>query len=122
MTLRRLTKNTIAVSRLYNLIQWIISMTGWLRSWRVVIRKRLVRILIPPPSCASSVKEATREAAGFHNRAISVLWILLVMAATLPARAQTAAAPAKKPSAKATSAANNKKTPAPAKKHVAAAP
>src|SRR6266853_4867866 len=119
MTLKRLTKNTIAGSRPYNLIRSIIFMTGWLKSWPEAIRKRLVHILTPRRSCATSRTTATAKGACFHSRATSITtsssilhsiaFILLVIAAACPAHAQTHAKRAKKPPAKAPSSAPNKK-------------
>src|SRR5258707_8793910 len=119
MTLKRLTKNTIAGSRPYNLIRSIIFMTGLLKSWPEAIRKRLVHILTPRRSCATSRKTATAKGACFHSRATSITtsssilhsiaFILLVIAAACPAHAQTHAKRAKKPPAKAPSSAPNKK-------------
>src|ERR1700726_4334232 len=122
MTLRRPTKNTIAGSWLYNLILWIISMIGWLKFWPAAIQMLLGRIPIPPPSCANRVKTAARDAARFHNRAVSIPSLLLVIAAAFPMHAQTPAKHAKKRSAKTTAAAKNKDTAPPAKKNVAAPP
>src|SRR5258707_14827295 len=120
MTLKRLTKNTIAGSRPYNLIPSIIFMTGWLKSWPEAIRKRLGHILTPRRSCATSARTATAKCASSHSRAISIAtpssilhsiaFILLVIAATCPAHAQSHAKRAKKPPAKTSSAAPNKKT------------
>jgi soluble lytic murein transglycosylase len=82
----------------------------------------LGRIPIPPPSCANRVKTAARDAARFHNRAVSIPSLLLVIAAAFPMHAQTPAKHAKKRSAKTTAAAKNKDTAPPAKKNVAAPP
>src|SRR5882672_1806861 len=132
MTLKRLTKNTIAGSRPYNLIPSIIFMTGWLKSWPEAIRKRLVHILTPRRSCATSRKTATAKGACFHSRATSITtsssilhsiaFILLVIAAACPAHAQTHAKRAKKPPAKAPSSAPNKKATTSTKKSIPSTP
>ncbi len=56
MTLRRLTKNTIAGSNPSSLIQWTTFTTGWWKYWAAEIRKRLASILTRLPSCAGSAK------------------------------------------------------------------
>src|SRR5258706_6308613 len=131
MTLKRLTKNTIAGSRPYNLIPSIIFMTGWLKSWPEAIRKRLAHILTPRRSCATSARTAAKGACS-HPRAISIAppssilrsiaFILLVIAVACPARAQSHAKRAKKPPAKASSSAPNKKTTTSTKKGLATTP
>src|ERR1700719_1224272 len=132
MTLKRLTKNTIAASRPYNLIQWIISMTGWLKSLPGAIRKRLVHILIRLQFCVTSAKTAAAEGAWFHPRAISITvssiisvsiaLIFLVIGAARPASAQTQARRAKKPSAKTSSSTPNKRATASSKKGIPTTP
>src|SRR5260370_11641920 len=122
MTLRRPTKNTIAGFRPFNLIRWIISMTGCLRSWPVSIQKRLVRILIPPRSCATSAKTAAGEAAAFRFRAILIPLTLLMIGAAFPMHAQTPAKGTKRHSKKASPTAPNKNTAGWAEKYAVAAP
>src|SRR5712664_2396365 len=127
MTLRRPIKNTIAGSRLYNPIQWIISMTGWWRSWPVAIQKRWVRIPTPPRFCVISAKTAAGEGACFHFRAISITPIsiivtLLVIAAAFPMHAQTPARRTKKSSTKTSASAPHKSSTASVKKNVVAPP
>jgi len=86
----------------------------------VAIPKRLVRILIPPRSCATSAKTAVGEAAAFRFRAISMTLILLAISAAFPIHAQTPVKHAKRHSAKASPSALNKGNAAPSKKNVAA--
>src|SRR5579864_456095 len=118
MTLKRLTKNTIAGFRQFNLTQWIISMIGWLKSWPEAIPKRWARIPIPLQPCVTNARMAAADGAGFHSRAASSAatasipaWIilgLLAIAAVCPASAQTQAKRAKKPSTKSSSAATKR--------------
>jgi soluble lytic murein transglycosylase len=83
---------------------------------------RLGRIRIPPRSCANRVKTAARDAARFHNRAVSIALLLLVIAAAFSTHAQTPAQRAKKRSAKTSAAAKNKDTATPGNRNVAAPP
>src|ERR1700737_2426682 len=115
MTLRRPTKNTTVVFRRFNLIQWIISTTGWLKSWPVAIQTRLVRIRIALRFCATSLNNAMREAGCFDFGtssipALSLPLVLLVMSVVFPAHAQTRRKSAKKNSTKTSAVAPRKKT------------
>jgi len=93
----------------------------------VAIQKRWVRIPIPPRFCAISAKTAAGEGACFHFRAISIthisiIVILLVIAAAFPMHAQTPAKRMKKPSTKTSASAPHKSTTASVKKNAVAAP
>ena len=75
------------------------------------------------------MREATRDAARFHTRAVSIPLLLLVIAVAFPMHgqtpakhAQTTAKHAQKPSVKASPAAKNKNTTSSAGKNVAAPP
>src|SRR5712672_917799 len=132
MTLKRLTNNMFDGSRTLNLIRSIIFMTGWLKSWPEAIRKRLVHILTPRRSCATSARTATAKCASSHSRAIliatpssllsSIAFILLVIAVACPAHAQSHAKRTKKPPAKTSSSSPNKKTATSTKKGIPSTP
>src|SRR4030081_1789352 len=116
MTLRRPTKNTTVVFRRFNLIQWIISTTGWLKSWPVAIQTRSVRTRLALRFCATSLKNAAREAGCFDFGTSSIpaislpLVLLVVMSVVFPAHAQTRRKSAKKNSTKTSTVAPRKKT------------
>src|SRR5271155_139422 len=111
MTLKRLTKNTIAGSNPSSPIQWITFMTGWWKYWPAEIRKRLASILTPLPSCAGSANALAGKSGCFQLLAGAAALAMFLFCA-LSARAQTPANPAKKPAAKssASSAAAKKPT------------
>src|SRR3984957_14502215 len=102
MTLKRLTKNTIAGSKRFTLIPSTTSMTGWWKSWAAEIRKRLANILTPLPSCAGSAKALAGKSVCFHIRAVAVILALLLFVVPR-ARAQTPAKSAKKSAARSSS-------------------
>jgi soluble lytic murein transglycosylase len=91
-----------------------------------------VRILIRLRSCATSAKTAAAEGACFHFHAISITaplripvsiaLIFLVIAAACPARAQTQARRAKKPSTNSSSRAPNKRPTTSTKKEIPSTP
>src|SRR6266851_1588738 len=99
MTLRKLTKNTVAASNLFSRIQWTTFMTGWWKYWAAEIRKRLASIPTPLPSCAGSAKALDGKTVYFHIFA-GVVAVALSLFAVSPARAQTAATHTKKPATK----------------------
>ncbi len=88
----------------------------------MAIQKRLVRILIPPRSCATSAKTAAGEAAAFRFRAILIPLTLLMIGAAFPMHAQTPAKGTKRHSKKASPTAPNKNTAGWAEKNAVAAP
>jgi len=68
------------------------------------------------------VREAARDAAHIHNRAVSIPFLSLAIAAAFSLHAQTPAQHAKKRSAKTSAASKNKDTAPPARKNVAVPP
>jgi soluble lytic murein transglycosylase len=93
----------------------------------VAIQKRLGRIPIPPRFCAISAQTAAGEGACFHFRAISItpisiIVILLAIAAAFPMHAQTPARRTKKHSTKTSAGAPHKSAAASGKKNADAAP
>jgi soluble lytic murein transglycosylase len=93
----------------------------------VAIQKRLVRILTPLRSCATSAKDAAREGAYFRFLAnlitpLSITLTLLVIVSAYPTHAQTSARHTKKPSRKVSPSASNKSATASPKKNEVTAP